>query len=43
VRAIERAKRYSWDAVTDSYEDLLESVRAAHRPGRLPPELVDAA
>ncbi len=42
-RAIERAKRYSWDAVTDSYEDLLESVRAAHRPGRLPPELVDAA
>jgi glycosyltransferase involved in cell wall biosynthesis len=43
IRAIERAKRYSWDAVTDSYEDLLESVRAAHRPGRLPPELVDAA
>ncbi len=41
--AIERARRYSWDAVTDSYEDLLESVRAARRPGRLPPELVDAA
>ena len=42
-RAIERSRRYSWDAVTDSYEDLLESVRAAHHPGRLPPELVDAA
>ncbi|MEA2126539.1 MAG: hypothetical protein QOI80_3321 [Solirubrobacteraceae bacterium] len=41
--AVIRARRYSWDAVTDSYEDLLESVRAAHRPGRLPPELVDAA
>src|SRR3954452_18127762 len=42
-RAIERARRYSWDAVTDSYEALLESLRAARRPGRLPPELVDAA
>ncbi len=42
-RAHERARRYSWEAVTDEYEQLLESVRAAHRPGRLPPELVDAA
>jgi glycosyltransferase involved in cell wall biosynthesis len=41
-RAIERARRYSWDVVTDEYESLLESMRAAHRPGRLPPELVDA-
>jgi glycosyltransferase involved in cell wall biosynthesis len=42
-RAVERAGRYSWEAVTAEYESLLESVRAAHRPGRLPPELVDAA
>lgn len=42
-RARARARRYSWEAVTDEYEELLESVRAAHRPGRLPPELVDAA
>jgi hypothetical protein len=38
-----RAERYSWTAVTDAYEALLESVLDAHRPGRLPPELVDAA
>ena len=42
-RAVERARLYDWDIVTDEYERLLESVRAAHRPGRLPPELVDAA
>jgi glycosyltransferase involved in cell wall biosynthesis len=42
-RARDRARRYSWEAVTDEYESLLESVRAAHRPGRLPPELVDMA
>jgi glycosyltransferase involved in cell wall biosynthesis len=41
-RAAERARRYSWEAVTDEYERLLESVRAARRPGRLPPELIDA-
>jgi len=41
--AIERARMYSWEAVTDEYETLLETVRDAHRPGRLPPELVDAA
>jgi hypothetical protein len=35
------AAAHSWDAVTDEYERLLEGVRAAHRPGRLPPELVD--
>jgi glycosyltransferase involved in cell wall biosynthesis len=39
-RARRRAERYSWEAVTDQYESLLESVRAAQRPGRLPPELV---
>lgn len=42
-RARERARRYSWESVTDAYEALLESVRAAHAPGWLPPELVDAA
>jgi glycosyltransferase involved in cell wall biosynthesis len=42
-RARERARRYSWEAVTDEYERLLESVRAARHPGPLPPELVDAA
>ncbi len=41
-RALERAKRYSWDAVADEYEALLRSVWEAGRPGRLPEELVDA-
>ena len=41
--AVERARRYSWEAVTDEYEQMLEAVRDARRPGRLPPELVDAA
>ncbi|MCU1500161.1 MAG: hypothetical protein JWM47_4114 [Acidimicrobiales bacterium] len=42
-RARERAKRYSWDAVTDEYEELL--LRACERggPGLLPPELCDPA
>jgi glycosyltransferase involved in cell wall biosynthesis len=42
-RARERAKRYSWDAVTDAYEELLERVCRQRGPGSLPPELVDAA
>jgi hypothetical protein len=42
-RARERARRYSWEAVTDEYERLLERAFAARRPGRLPPELVDVA
>jgi glycosyltransferase involved in cell wall biosynthesis len=42
-KALERARRYSWEAVTDEYEQLLVSVREAHKPGRLPPELVDLA
>jgi glycosyltransferase involved in cell wall biosynthesis len=41
VRARERAKRYSWDAVTDEYEQLLVSVREKSGPGALPVELVD--
>jgi glycosyltransferase involved in cell wall biosynthesis len=40
-RARERARRYSWDAVTDQYEALLERVRAAGGPGPLPTELCD--
>jgi glycosyltransferase involved in cell wall biosynthesis len=41
-RALERAKRYSWEAVTDQYERLLRDVLAAGGPGALPPELVDS-
>jgi glycosyltransferase involved in cell wall biosynthesis len=40
-RALERARQYSWEAVTDQYEELLESVCAARRPGRLPDHLLD--
>jgi glycosyltransferase involved in cell wall biosynthesis len=40
-RARERARRYSWDAVTDEYERLLESVVAMAGPGSLPQELLD--
>jgi glycosyltransferase involved in cell wall biosynthesis len=40
-RALERAKSYTWDSVTDQYEALLESVCALRRHGALPPELVD--
>jgi len=42
-RALERAKRYSWQAVTDEYEQLLRRACDAGGPGPLPPELVDAA
>jgi glycosyltransferase involved in cell wall biosynthesis len=41
-RARERAKLYSWDAVTDQYEDLLKRVCEMGGPGPLPRELVDA-
>jgi glycosyltransferase involved in cell wall biosynthesis len=40
-RALERSRLYSWDAVTDEYEQLLLSVRAMRGPGPLPPELVE--
>ena len=43
ARARERARRYSWDAVTDEYEQLLVSVRQMGGPGALPAELVDGA
>src|SRR3954471_3624820 len=41
ARARERARRYSWEAVTDEYEQLLVSVRQMGGPGALPAELVD--
>ena len=41
-RALERARRYSWDAVTDQYEALLRQVCERHGHGALPPELIDA-
>jgi glycosyltransferase involved in cell wall biosynthesis len=40
-RARERARRYSWDAVTDEYERLLDAVVALAGPGSLPRELLD--
>jgi glycosyltransferase involved in cell wall biosynthesis len=40
-RARERAKRYSWDAVADQYEALLNAVRDRRGPGALPAHLVD--
>jgi glycosyltransferase involved in cell wall biosynthesis len=42
ARARERARRYSWDAVTDEYEQLLVNVREMDGPGGLPAELLDA-
>ncbi|MGI8506666.1 MAG: glycosyltransferase [Solirubrobacteraceae bacterium] len=41
TRALERARRYSWDAVTDRYEQLLTAVCQAHGPGRLPAAVLD--
>ncbi len=40
-RALERARQYSWDAVTDQYERLLSAVCEASGPGSLPPFLID--
>ena len=40
-RATDRARRYSWDAVTEQYLGLLDEVLAAAAPGRLPQELLD--
>ncbi len=42
ARALERARLYSWDAVTDSYEDLLRGACEMAGPGWLPAELIDA-
>jgi glycosyltransferase involved in cell wall biosynthesis len=40
-RALERAREYSWEAVTDQYEQLLTAVCEAHGPGPLPQFLID--
>ncbi len=40
-RALRRAARYSWDAVTDQYEALLSEVLASSGHGPLPAELLD--
>jgi glycosyltransferase involved in cell wall biosynthesis len=40
-RALMRAQEYSWEAVTDQYEQLLQAVCDARGPGRLPPYLLD--
>jgi glycosyltransferase involved in cell wall biosynthesis len=40
-RARERARRYSWSAVTDQYEALLQRVCDRYGHGALPPELID--
>src|SRR3954465_2060215 len=41
-RARERARRYSWDAITDEYERLLAGALRGRGFGALPPDLVDA-
>jgi glycosyltransferase involved in cell wall biosynthesis len=40
-RALQRARQYSWEAVTDQYERLLRAVCEARGPGPLPQFLVD--
>jgi glycosyltransferase involved in cell wall biosynthesis len=40
-RALVRARQYSWESVTDQYEQLLQAVCEARGPGRLPPYLLD--
>ena len=41
TRALRRAELYSWEAVTDQYEQMLHGVCRARGPGRLPEHLVD--
>jgi glycosyltransferase involved in cell wall biosynthesis len=41
ARARERARQYSWEAVTDQYEELLSAVCRAQGPGPLPESLLD--
>ncbi len=41
ARALERSQQFSWDAVADQYEALLEEVVAAREPGRLPAYLLE--
>ena len=42
ARARERARRYSWEAVIDQYEQLLLAAIEAGGHGALPAHLVDA-
>jgi glycosyltransferase involved in cell wall biosynthesis len=42
ARALRRAGRYSWDAVTDEYERLLIEACEARRHGPLPASMIDA-
>jgi hypothetical protein len=39
---VERARRYSWEAVADEYEALLARACLPGVHGALPPDLVDA-
>jgi glycosyltransferase involved in cell wall biosynthesis len=41
ARALERARGYSWEAVTDQYERLLTAVYEARRPGSLPVSVLE--
>jgi glycosyltransferase involved in cell wall biosynthesis len=41
-RALERARLYSWEDVTDQYERLLVGACEMRGPGRLPEELIDS-
>jgi glycosyltransferase involved in cell wall biosynthesis len=41
ARALARAQQYSWETVTDQYEQLLTAVCEAGGPGSLPEHLVD--
>ena len=40
--ALRRARRYSWDAVTDQYERLLTEVVEARHPGSLPVSVLES-
>jgi len=40
-RALRRAREYSWEAITDEYEQLLTQVCEASGHGSLPPSMLD--
>jgi glycosyltransferase involved in cell wall biosynthesis len=40
-RALRRARQYSWEAITDEYEQLLKQVCDAYRHGPLPASMLD--
>ncbi len=41
LRALERARHYSWEQVTDQYEQLLSELLIARGPGSLPASMLD--